>query len=90
VINHGNVKKKHFCEKGRHIKGCRPSRPLCKYRRAVCRCAALHFPHRPGSVRGCREGGIPEVILKSRSYQQASRRRDGGWRARIAAMFRRR
>lgn len=54
-----------------HDKLCRVSRPLCKYRRAVCRCNAVPWPHRPGSMRGCREGGIPEVLMKSRSFREA-------------------
>jgi hypothetical protein len=38
-----------------HIKGCRISRPLCRWMRAktdkykVCHCGAYHFPHRKGS-----------------------------------------
>ena len=74
-----------------HDPRCRESRPRCRWRRknVTCRCPALHFPHRAGSVRGCREGGIPEAVLKSRSYQQASARRGGGgWRSRIASALR--
>lgn len=33
-----------------HAPGCRPSRPLCRFRRLayVCGCDAYHFPHRRG------------------------------------------
>lgn len=38
-----------------HVKACRKSRPLCRWRRreigVVCGCDAYHFPHRRGS--GC-------------------------------------
>ncbi len=40
-----------------HVSGCRPGRPLCKFRRMerenrrVCHCGAYHFPHRYGSGR---------------------------------------
>ncbi len=38
-----------------HAPGCRPGRPLCKWRRKatskyhVCNCPAYFFPHRSGS-----------------------------------------
>lgn len=36
-----------------HVKGCRTTRPLCRYRRksSVCYCDAYHYPHRDGSGR---------------------------------------
>jgi len=74
--------KKYYCEKGKHVKGCRVSRPLCKHRRKTCRCDAVPWPHRAGSLAGCRAGGVPEVILKSRSWQQASRARTRAARSR--------
>ncbi len=49
-----------------HDPKCRPGRPLCPWRRkaTVCHCSALHYPHRKGSVRGCREGGVPEKLVR--------------------------
>lgn len=44
-----------------HAKGCRPGRPLCRWRRdgdakyGVCTCPAYHFPHRRGGGL-CAEG----------------------------------
>ena len=40
------------CFKTRHVKDCRPARPLCKWmrkvqpQRRVCHCDRYHFPHR--------------------------------------------
>ena len=85
--------KKYSCqihpETGRvqHDPACREGRPLCKHRRPPCRCAAAHWPHRPGSLRGCREGGIPEILLQSRSYQEQqaahASRSKGRWGTRV-------
>lgn len=41
-------------EDGKHKRGCRPGRPLCRWRRkkraqGFCHCHAYHFPHRPKS-----------------------------------------
>lgn len=41
-------------ESWKHRKGCTPSHPKCKWRRATlyggpCQCTAYHFPHRPDS-----------------------------------------
>lgn len=39
----------------RHVKKCRPHRPLCRWqakvlpRYRVCACGVYHFPHRAGS-----------------------------------------
>lgn len=55
------------CTKGKHQKGCRRSRPLCRERRKEkpnqrrCWCSALHFPHRFGSS-GC---GKPEEVARA-------------------------
>ena len=55
------------CTKGKHQKGCRRSRPLCRARRTEkpnqqrCWCSALHFPHRTGSS-GC---GKPAEVLRA-------------------------
>jgi hypothetical protein len=80
---HGD--KKYYCEKGRHVKGCRVSRPLCKHRRVTCRCEAVPWPHRAGSLPGCRAGGIPDAVLKSRSYRESAAFSRSGWRSRMAA-----
>jgi hypothetical protein len=34
-----------------HKAGCRPGRPLCRWRRTKCDCPAYHFPHRDGGGR---------------------------------------
>ncbi len=45
------------CFKTRHVKGCRPGRPLCKLMRKVrpqrqpCYCDRYPYPHRKGSGR---------------------------------------
>ena len=60
-----------------HSGGCRPGRPRCKWARSpqTCYCNAAPWPHRRGSLKGCREGGIPDAILNSPSYRYASKRR---------------
>ncbi len=53
-----------------HVRGCRPGRPKCRYRRrekGICSCTAYHFPHREGSG-ACRHG-VPDAIRKSSSYR---------------------
>lgn len=63
-------------EKGKHKKGCRPGRPLCRWSRkarGVCSCDAYHYPHRDGSLK-CRvlaQEGVPLAILLSPSYQRS-------------------
>lgn len=49
---------KSCCWKDRHVPGCRPARPKCRWMRLVqrakygpCCCSAYHFPHRAGSGR---------------------------------------
>ena len=45
------------CTKGKHMRGCHPAAPRCKWRRAkhpawaLCHCAVYHFSHRKGSGR---------------------------------------
>lgn len=74
----------------RHDPKCRVSRPLCKWRRKnkTCYCNALHYPHRIGSVRGCREGGVPDALMKSRAFREAygyaGRARTRSWTRRRA------
>lgn len=49
------MKPRCYCRAGHrawatHVKGCRPGRPRCRYRRPVpCDCPAYKFPHRQGS-----------------------------------------
>lgn len=58
----------------KHVKDCRPGRPLCRWMRVVranrrpCRCDAYHFVHRTGS--GACRVGIPAAILKSPSWRR--------------------
>jgi hypothetical protein len=44
-----------YCDPRRHVKGCHPARPRCRWmrkvqeQRRVCKCEAYLFPHRVGS-----------------------------------------
>jgi hypothetical protein len=54
----------------RHIKSCRPGRPLCRWRRdKPCNCDAAPFPHRRGWCEG--QQGVPLAVTRSASYRRS-------------------
>lgn len=67
-----SARERQGCSAHKHSEHCRPGRPLCRWRRKTCRCDAVPWPHRKGSLEGCRAGGVPEAVLKSPSWQKAS------------------
>lgn len=52
---------------GQHAKGCRPGRPLCRWRRReaakyrVCDCGKVWFPHRLG---WCQSGAADRYAFR--------------------------
>lgn len=60
-------RREHCSGPERHVKNCRPGRPLCRWRRAKpCGCDRYWFPHRPESGRCGSEEKYVEWMMTAR------------------------